>query len=105
MANLCTQILLFLYVPINLGVQIPQGGIAISQPKKTKLKIGTFVILIKYSHLGIRTHEKREVTICGKVVFLRIEADDISSKMTFDENLAICLSLSFGLSITISSLT
>ena len=28
-------------------------------------------------------------------------ADDISSKITFDENLAICLSLRFRLSITI----
>ena len=48
----------------------------------------------------------------GKVVFLLVEqfkkipksrqhlADDISSKITLDENLAICLSLRFRLSIT-----
>ena len=52
--------------------------------------------------------------VCGKSVFLRVEqskrripksrlqlVDDISSKITFDENLAICLSLRFRLSITI----
>ena len=52
-----------------------------------------------------KTYENEKLPyVHGKVVFLRVEqskkkfqkVDDISSKITFDENLAICLSLSFS---------
>ena len=54
------------------------------------------------SHYKITVHLSNEKLPCvyGKVVFLHL-ADDISSKTTFDENLAICLSLRFRLSITV----
>ena len=47
------------------------------------------------------THKMYEKlpNVRGKVVFLR--AEDISSKIMFEENLTICLSLRFRLSITI----
>ena len=50
--------------------------------------------------ISIRRKEINEKLPYSKVVFLHL-ADDISSKITFDENLVICLSLWFRLAITI----
>ena len=71
------------------------------------------------NHIPIKSSVDQHINeklpfVCGKVVFLRVEqskkknpksrrhlADDILSKIMFDENLAICLSLRFRQSIAI----
>ena len=67
----------------NHGDSLLPVSLAHSDPQELSLVARTRRLILQSS--------KREVTICGKVVFLHLA--DISAKITFDQNLAICLSV------------